>query len=118
MAYYSGGNHTFQSLIDNSENEIVKAFLKYKKEHWYLSKTPTDECFVEQMLYNEDASDIANQLNGFVAGKLSLFKPHPGVENSLALLEIMPVLGKIYKEMCEENKWDTDDKLEEWSEYD
>lgn len=115
MAYFGKGKHTFKSLIDNADNEIIKAFLLYKKSCYYEGFS-NDRCYIEQMLYNESAYKIKNQLNGFVAGFLHNKNKYIDFDQVMAQRDLMPVLAKIYKKMCDKNDWGSE-MMEEWNDF-
>jgi hypothetical protein len=114
MAYYSGGKHTFASVIDRVKEQISKDFLRYKLSCWYSEyEEDSSKCFVETMLYNESYDEIRKELNGFVAGRLFGTIPFDDYDELLISRDLMPVLAKIKKEMVVENNWE-EESLDGW----
>ena len=115
MAYYGAGKYTFQQLIAESKRDSVKAYLKYKRSCHYESQR-NSRCYIEQWLYNDDPDDIYTELCGFVAGFLHE-KSCVDVDKVFAVVDLMPRLGKIYKEMSDKNNWGDVSELKRWEDY-
>lgn len=114
MAYYGKGKHSFKSVIDSINNLYAKEFLKHKAgQHYYEKKL--ENCWIEQMLYNDSATKLKYELSGFVAGWLKKDnQKYIDYDEVSAHIELMPILHKIWNEMNSKNKWDDKEGVEEW----
>lgn len=116
MAYYGNGKHSFAKAVESCKNDVGKQFLLYKELCHFTRRS--DENCVEQYLYNTNFHDINRECVGFVAGRLFGSKEFCQDFHCVTIpREVLIVLGKIYMEMHEENKWPKDEEFKEWSDF-